>query len=175
MFTLKSYLENLSKQINILIGYFIENESLLSPGLISLMDQSQLELKDLLDLKFEIERKLSLFNAILTVIQHPRYFMVDSPKKLILTYSLETDFRKFSQALNTFLLYANDLAKEMYAANHDLIESLPPLYQNILIKSRRNRREGFNIYLSKMVYEQAYPVNLTKECNRFISLIAQQF
>tara|TARA_R110001583_G_scaffold8896_2_gene41960 strand:- start:6368 stop:6556 length:189 start_codon:yes stop_codon:yes gene_type:complete len=47
------------------------------------MDQSQLELKDLLDLKFEIERKVSLFEAIQTVIQHPLYFMYDSPKKLV--------------------------------------------------------------------------------------------
>jgi len=126
------------------------------------------------DLKFEIERKLSLFNAILTVIQHPRYFMVDSPKQLILAYSQEKNFRKFSPVLNTFLVYANDLAKEMHNANHNLIESLPPLYQNILTKSRKNRREGFNNYLNKIVYEQAYPVNLTKECHRITSLIAQQ-
>jgi hypothetical protein len=108
MNNLKTHLGNLSKQINILIGYFIENDSLLSPGLISIMDQSQLVLKDLLDLKLEIERKLSLFNAIFTVIQHPRYFMVDSPKKLILAYSQETNFRKFSPVLNTLMVYAKD-------------------------------------------------------------------
>ncbi len=174
MNNLKAYLQNLSQQINILISFFLENEVLLSSGLIRILDQSQLELKDLLDLKFELERKVSLFEAIETVIQHPRYFMSDSPKKLVQTYSEEKDFRRFSPALNTFMVYANDIAKEMLNANHQLVESLPPLYQNILSKSRRNRRDGFCNILHKIVYEQAYPVNLTKECHRITNFIAQQ-
>ena len=48
-----------------------------------------------------------------------------------------------SPLLNTFMVYGNDIAKEMLSANHDLVETLPPLYQNILSKSRKNRREGF--------------------------------
>jgi hypothetical protein len=72
MQTIKSHLQNLSQQINILISFFLENEVLLSPGLIRILDQSQLELKDLLDLKFELERKVSLFEAIETVTQIPR-------------------------------------------------------------------------------------------------------
>ncbi len=174
MQTLKTHLLNLSQQINILISFFLENESLLSPGLIRILDQSQLELKDLLDLKFELERKVTLFEAIETVIKHPRYFMSDSPKKLVESYSQEKNFRRFSPVLNTFMVYANDIAKEMLNANHQLVESLPPLYQNILSKSRRNRREGFCKILHKIVYEQAYPANLTKECHRINNLIIQQ-
>lgn len=71
MSNLKTYLDNLSQQINILISFFLENEALLSPGLIRILDQSQLELKDLLDLKFELERKVTLFEATETVIKHP--------------------------------------------------------------------------------------------------------
>ncbi|RZT91321.1 hypothetical protein EV201_3135 [Ancylomarina subtilis] len=174
MQTIKTYLDNLSKQINILIGFFLENESLLSPGLIRILDQAQLELKDLLDLKFELERKVALFEAIETVIKHPRYFMSDSPKKLVQSYSQEKDFRRFSPVLNTFMVYANDIAKEMLSANHQLVDTLPPLYQNILTRSRRNRREGFCNILHKIVYEQAYPDNLTKVCHRIIRLIAEQ-
>jgi hypothetical protein len=172
--TIKSYLDNLSQQINILISFFLENETLLSPGLIRILDQSQLELKDLLDLKFELERKLSLFEAIQMVIEHPRYFMSDSPKKLVETYSQEKYFRRFSPVLNTFMVYANDIAKEMLNANHELVDTLPPLYQNILFKSQRNRREGFCKILHEIVYEQAYPTNLTKECHRMTNLIAEQ-
>lgn len=174
MNNLKSYLHNLSQQVNILISFFLENEALLSPGLIRILDQSQLELKDLLDLKFELERKVTLFEAIDTVIKHPRYFMSDSPKKLVESYSQEKYFRRFSPALNTFMVYANDIAKEMLNANDELVEALPPLYQNILSKSRRNRREGFCISLHQIVYEQAYPANLTKECHRITSLITEQ-
>ncbi|MCZ4693780.1 hypothetical protein DWB61_09795 [Ancylomarina euxinus] len=172
--TIKSYLHNLSQQINILISFFLENETLLSPGLIRILDQSQLELKDLLDLKFELERKVSLFEAIETVIKHPRYFMSDSPKKLVETYSQEKHFRRFSPVLNTFMVYANDIAKEMLNANHQLVETLPPLYQNILSKSRRNRREGFCKVLHHIIYEQVYPANLTKECHRITNLISKQ-
>ena len=100
--------------------------------------------------------------------------MSDSPKKIIRAYSQDKYFRKFSPVLNTFLVYANDLAKVMHAANHDLIEALPPLYQNILSKSRRNRKEGFCNILHQIVYEQTFPINLTKECHRITSLIAQQ-
>jgi hypothetical protein len=174
MNNLKSHLQNLSQQINILISFFLENESLLSPGLIRILDQSQLELKDLLDLKFELERKVSLFEAIQMVIEHPRYFMSDSPKKLVESYSQEKYFRRFSPVLNTFMVYANDIAKEMLNANHELVDTLPPLYQNILSKSRRNRREGFCNILHKIVYEQAYPISFTKECHRITSLITQQ-
>lgn len=123
-----------------------------------------MELKDLLDLKVELERKVILFEAIETVIKHPRYFMSDSPRKLIQAYSQEKNFRRFSPVLNTFMVYAN----------HQLVDTLPPLYQNILSKSRRNRRDGFCNTLHKIVYEQAYPANLTKECHRITSLIAQQ-
>ncbi|RZT93572.1 hypothetical protein EV201_2745 [Ancylomarina subtilis] len=172
--TIKTHLHNLSQQINILISFFLENESLLSPGLIRILDQAQLELKDLLDLKFELERKVALFEAIETVIKHPRYFMSDSPKKLVQAYSQEKHFRRFSPVLNTFMVYANDIAREMLNANHDLVETLPPLYQNILSKSRRNRREGFCKILHQIVYEQAYPANLTKECHRIIDLITEQ-
>jgi len=172
--TIKTYLDNLSQQVNILISFFLENETLLSPGLIRILDQSQLELKDLLDLKFELERKVSLFEAIETVIKHPRYFMSDSPKKLVQSYSQEKNFRRFSPVLNTFMVYANDIAKEMLNANHELVESLPPLYQNILHKSRRNRREGFCNILHKIVYEQAYPSYLIKECHRITNLITDQ-
>jgi len=174
MNNLKTYLHNLSQQVNILISFFLENETLLSHGLIRILDQSQLELKDLLDLKFELEEKVSLFEAIEIVITHPRYFMSDSPKKLVESYSQEKSFRRFSPALNTFIVYANDIAKEMLNANHDLVETLPPLYQNIITKSRKNRREGFCNILHQIVYEQAYPANLTKECHRITSLIAQQ-
>jgi len=174
MNNLKTYLNNLSQQVNILISFFLENESLLSPGLISILDQSQLELKDLLDLKFELERKVSLFEAIEVVITHPRYFMSDSPKKLVESYSQEKNFQRFSPALNTFMVYANNIAKEMLNANHDLVETLPPLYQNILSKSRRNRREGFCNILHQIVYEQAYPTNLIKECHRISNQISEQ-
>ena len=174
MNNLKTYLHNLSQQVNILISFFLENETLLSHGLIRILDQSQLELKDLLDLKFELEEKVSLFEAIETVITHPRYFMSDSPKKLAESYSKNKNFRRFSPVLNTFMVYANDIAKEMLNANHQLVATLPPLYQNILSKSRKNRREGFCNILHQIVYEQAYPANLTKECHRITSLIAQQ-
>lgn len=175
MNNLKSHLSNLSQQINILISFFLENESLLSPGLIRILDQSQLELKDLLGLKFELERKVTLFNAIETVINYPRYFMSDSPKKLVQSYSQEKHFRCFSPVLNTFMVYANDIAKEMLNANHKLVETLPPLYQNILSKSRRNRTEGFCNILHHIVYEQAYPINLTKECHRITKLVSEQY
>ncbi len=174
MNNLKTHLSNLSQQINILISFFLENEVLLSPGLIRILDQSQLELKDLLDLKSELERKLSLFESIETVIQNPRYFMSDSPKKIVESYSQEKYFRRFSPALNTFMVYANDIAKEMLNANHELVDTLPPLYQNILSKSRRNRREGFSAILHEIVYEQAYPANLNKECHRMTNLITEQ-
>ncbi len=174
MNNLKTYLHNLSQQINILISFFLENETLLSPGLIRILDQAQLELKDLLDLKLELERKVSLFDAIETVIKHPRYFMSDSPKKLVQAYSQEKNFQRFSPVLNTFMVYANDIAKEMLNANHELVDTLPPLYQNILSKSRRNRREGFCNILHHIVYEQAYPSNLTKECHRITNLISEQ-
>ena len=36
--------------------------------------------KDLLDLKFELVRKVSLFQAIQTVIEYPRYFTPLSPE-----------------------------------------------------------------------------------------------
>jgi len=72
------------------------------------------------------------------------------------------------------MVYANDIAKEMLNANHQLVETLPPLYQNILSKSRRNRREGFCKILHKIVYEQAYPTNLTKEGHRLIDRIVNQ-
>ncbi len=49
------------------------------------------------------------------------------------------NFRRLSPVLD----YGNDIAKEMLNANHELVESLPALYQNILTKSRRNRREDF--------------------------------
>jgi len=172
MNNLKTYLHNLSQQVNILISFFLENESLLSPNLIRILDQSQLELKDLLDLKFELDRKINLFEAIEIVIKHPRYFMSDSPKMLIEAYSQEKHFRRFSPVLNTFMVYANDIAKEMLSANHQLVDTLPPLYQNILIRSRRNRREGFCKLLHTIVYEQAYPVNLTKECHRLTEEIS---
>jgi hypothetical protein len=171
MQTIKTYLENLSQQINILISFFLENEALLSPGLIRSLDQSQLELKDLLDLKFELESKLSLFEAIQMVIQNPRYFMSDSPKKLVEAYSQEKYFGRFSPVLNTYMVYANEIAKEMLNANHELVDTLPPLYQIIVSKSRRNRREGI---LHNIVYEQAYPSNLTKECHRISNLISEQ-
>ena len=100
--------------------------------------------------------------------------MSDSPKKLIECYSQEKHFRRFSPVLNTFMVYANDIAKEMLNANHELVERLPPLYQNILSKSRRNRKEGFCNILHQIVYEQAYPVNLIKECHRITNLIAEQ-
>tara|TARA_R110001583_G_scaffold8896_2_gene41959 strand:- start:6120 stop:6341 length:222 start_codon:yes stop_codon:yes gene_type:complete len=58
------------------------------------------------------------------------------------------------------------MAKEMLNANHQLVESLAPLYQNSLSKSRRNRRESFCNILHQIVYEQAYLANLTKECHR---------
>lgn len=174
MNNLKTHLHNLSQQINILISFFLENEALLSPGLIRILDQSQLELKDLLDLKFELDRKINLFEAIEMVIKHPRYFMSDSPKELIESYSQEKYFRRFSPVLNTFLVYANDIAKEMLNANHELVETLPPLYQNILNKSRRNRREGFCNTLYKIVYEQAYPDNLTKVCHCLTNHITEQ-
>ena len=106
--------------------------------------------------------------------QHPRYFMSDSPKKLVVAYSQEKYFRRFSPVLNTFMVYANDIAKEMLNANHELVDTLPPLYRNILSKSRRNRREGFCNILHKIVYEQAYPTNLTKECHRITNLISEQ-
>ncbi len=173
--TIRTYLNNLYQQINILISFFLENETLLSPGLIRILDQSQLELKDLLDLKFELERKVSLFDAIETVIKHPRYFMSDSPKKLVQAYSQEKNFRRFSPVLNTFMVYANDIAKEMLNANHQLVETLPPLYQNILSKSRRNRREGFCKILHQIVYEQAYPANLTKECHRITKIVSERY
>lgn len=173
MNNLKTHLQNLSQQINILISFFLENEALLSQGLIRILDQSQLELKDLLDLKFELERKVTLLEAIETVIKHPRYFMSDSPKKLVESYSQEKDFRRFSPVLNTFMVYANDIAKEMLNANRELVETLPPLYQNILSKSRTNRREGFCNILHHIVYEQAYPINLTKECHRITNLITE--
>ncbi|MDE5421087.1 hypothetical protein L3073_02580 [Ancylomarina sp. DW003] len=174
MQTLKTHLINLSQQINILISFFLENEALLSPGLIRILDQSQLELKDLLDLKFELDRKINLFEAIETVIKHPRYFMSDSPKKLVQSYSQEKHFRHFSPVLNTFMVYANDIAREMLKANHQLVDTLPPLYQNILTKSRRNRREGFCKILHEIVYEHAYPVNLTQECHRITNMITEQ-
>jgi len=174
MNNLKTYLHNLSQQVNILISFFLENETLLSHGLIRILDQSQLELKDLLDLKFELERKVSLFEAIEIVIQHPRYFMSDSPKKLVETYSQEKHFLRFSPVLSTFMVYAKDIAKEMINANHELVETLPPLYQNIITKSRKNRREGFCNILHQIVYEQAYPTNLTKECHRITNQISDQ-
>lgn len=173
MNNLKTYLQNLSQQINILISFFLENETLLSPGLIRILDHSQLELKDLLDLKFELERKVSLFEAIQTVILHPRYFMSGSPKKLVESYSQEKYFRSFSPVLNTFMVYSNDIAKEMLNANHELVDTLPPLYQNILQKSHRNKKEGFGDILHKLVYDQAYPANLTKECHRSTNLIVE--
>jgi len=58
------------------------------------------------------------------------------------------------------------MAKEILNANHQLVESLAPLYQNSLSKSRRNRREGFCNILHQIVYEEACPANLTKECYR---------
>lgn len=174
MSNLKTYLDNLSLQTNILISFFLENESLFSPGLVRILDQSQLELKDLLDLKFELDRKIALFEAIETVIKHPQYFRSDSPKELVKAYSQEKNFRRFSPVLNTFMVYANDIAKEMLNANHELLETLPPLYQNILSKSRRNRREGFCNILHKIVYEQTYPANLTKECHRLTDHIVNQ-
>lgn len=174
MNNLKSHLSNLSQQINILISFFLENEALLSPGLIRILDQAQLEMKDLLDLRLELEKKVALFEAIETVIKHPRYFMSDSPKELIESYSQEKLFRRFSPTLNTFMVYANDIAREMLKANHQLVDTLPPLYQNILSKSRRNRREGFCNILHQIVYEQAYPTNLTKECHRITNLITEQ-
>ena len=117
---------------------------------------------------------MALFDAIQTMTQHPRYFMSDSPKKLVESYSQENNFRRFSPVLNTFMVYANDIAKEMLNAIHELGDTLPPLYQNILSKSRRNRREGFCNILHMIVYEQAYPANLTKECHRITTLITQQ-
>ncbi len=174
MNNLKTYLNNLSQQVNILISFFLENETLLSHGLIRTLDQSQLELKDLLDIKFELERKVALFESIQTVIEHPRYFMSDSPKKLVESYSQEKHFQRFSPTLNTFMVYANDIAKEMLNANHQLVETLPPLYQNILSKSRKNKREGFARPLSNIVYDEAYPENLIKECHRITNLIAKQ-
>ncbi|MDE5423669.1 hypothetical protein L3073_15730 [Ancylomarina sp. DW003] len=100
--------------------------------------------------------------------------MSDSPKKLVQSYSQEKHFRRFSPVLNTFIVYANDIAKEMLNANNELVEALPPLYQNILNKSRRNRREGFCNTLQKIVYEQAYPTNLTKKCHRITNQISEQ-
>lgn len=173
MNNLKSHLSNLSQQINILISFFLENEALLSPGLIRILDQAQLEMKDLLDLRLELEKKVALFEAIETVIKHPRYFMSDSPKELIESYSQEKLFRRFSPTLNTFMVYANDIAREMLKANHQLVDTLPPLYQNILSKAEEIGGSFCNI-LHQIVYEQAYPTNLTKECHRITNLITEQ-
>jgi hypothetical protein len=73
-------------------------------------------MKHFSDLKFELERKLSLFEVIQMVIHPPRYFMSDSPKKLVESYSQEKNFKRFSPVLNTFIVYANDIAKEMLNA-----------------------------------------------------------
>ncbi|WP_282126609.1 hypothetical protein [Marinifilum flexuosum] len=172
MNNLKHYLTNLHFQTNLLISFFLENESLLSPDLISLMDKSQIELRDLLKIKTEIVQKLSLFDSIQTVCEHPRYFMTDHPLELIQFYSAQSEFKTLSPELTTFLNHAISFAQAMHKSNLEVIENLPPLYQSIINHSRKNRREGFREVLSKIVYEHPYPEILTAECIRITTLIA---
>lgn len=172
MLTLKHYLQNLHFQSNLLISFFLENESLLSPELVSILDQSQLELKDLLEIKAEIGNKLSLIDNIEIVATNPRYFTSDRPSELIQFYSSQPDFNSLSPALNAFLAYANPFAQAMHKSNLGLIEKLPPLYQSILNHSRKNRREGFRDTLTKIVYENQYPTALIDEYIRITTLVA---
>ena len=172
MKTLKNYLQNLLFQTNLLISFYLENGSLLTPDLISLMDKAQLELRDLLDIKAEIGHKLSLFDSIETVCKHPRYFMTDRPSELIQFYSAQPEFKALSPALTTFLHHANPLANAMHKANLELMENLPPLYQAILNHSRKNKREGFRDALTKIIYEHPYPDILTAEYIRITTLIS---
>jgi hypothetical protein len=171
MQTIKSYLQNLQAQINILIGFYLENEALLSHQLIQIMDQAQLDLKDLLQLKAEIVRKINLIDSIETVVNHPRYFMVDSPGKLIASYTQQESFRKMSPALCFFLDFANQLADEMHKSNLRLIENLPPLYRSIISRSTKNKQEGFRDPLAKIIYENPYPEIFTAEYIRITTLL----
>jgi hypothetical protein len=172
MLTLKHYLTNLHFQTNLLISFFLENSSLLSNEIISLMDKSQLEFHDLIEIKGELESKLNCFENIETICKHPRYFNIEKPSELIQFYSSKECFRKNTYALNTFLAYANSFAQAMHKANLNIIENLPPLYQSILNHSRKNRREGFRETLVKIVYENPYPDILTAEYIRITTLIA---
>ncbi|WP_372753143.1 hypothetical protein [Labilibaculum sp.] len=171
MQTLKSYLKNLQTQIKILIGFYLENEVLLSHQLIQIMDQAQLDLKDLLQIKAELDRKINWITFIETIANHPRYFVLDTPGKLIATYTQKEDFRKISPALSTFLVYANSIADIMYKSNSSLIENLPPLYQSILNQSRKNKQEGFHHALVKIIYETPYPDILAAEYIRITTLL----
>lgn len=172
MNNLKHYLTNLHFQTNLLISFFLENSSLLSNEIISLMDKSQLELHDLMEIKGELESKLNCFENIETICKHPRYFNIEKPSELIQFYSSKECFRKNTYALNTFLAYANSFAQAMHKSNLEVIENLPPLYQSILNHSRKNRKEGFREVLDKIVYEQVYPEILTAEYIRITALIA---
>lgn len=45
--------------------------------------------------------------------------------------------KRLSPVLNTFMVCANDIAREMLYSNQKLVGIFPPLYQNILTQSRK--------------------------------------
>jgi hypothetical protein len=174
MSTIKSHLQNLQTQINLLIGFYLENESLLSSGLIQIMDQAKLNLKDLMELKNELIRKTALIESLEIVLQNPRYFVMESPLKMISENIQNGYARFFSSRLQTFNAYANPLAMEMHKSNLELLEALPPLYREILCKSRKNKKEGFKDFLSKLVYENPYPKNLSDGYQQILEQVVDQ-
>ncbi len=99
----------------------------------SIIDHTQLELKDFLDLKFEQEKEIPLLEVIEIVIKYHRYFMADLPKKIISAYSQDKNF----------LVYFNDLAKEMLSANHNLIEALHPCIKTSSVKGAGKGERDF--------------------------------
>ncbi|MFA8437058.1 MAG: hypothetical protein ACEPOZ_21335 [Marinifilaceae bacterium] len=174
MKTLKSYLNNLLQQAHLLIGFYLENEALLSPGLVRIMDEAQLDLKDLIEIKSELNLKCGLIESIEIVVEHPRYFVMASPSGLIARHTADENHQYFSHRLKTFTSHANVLASEMHKANVELLENLPPLYREILYKSHKNRKEGFKDFLTKLVYQEPYPDTLAAEYQRIIQLISDQ-
>nr|WP_320118653.1 hypothetical protein [uncultured Marinifilum sp.] len=150
---------------------YMENEALLSHQLVQIMDQAQLDLNDIMQIKEEVDRKIYLINSIEIVANYPRYFMVESPGKLISTYTRQDTFRKITPAFSTFLAYANNIADSMHKSNITLIENLPPLYQSIICKSRKNKQEGFRDFIAKIVYDMQYPEVFVTEYIRITTLL----
>lgn len=174
MQTIKSTLQNLNIQISILLSFFLENEILLSNEILSIMDKMNIDLSRLFDLQHEVSEKIFIINTIETILQNPRYFMEQKPNYHLSNYTKLNSFNKTSINFNNFYLLANDMARAMIKANQAVIEKLPPLYQDIINTSRKNKQQGFLQQLKEIVYKQNYSSNFNHEYIRITKQITNQ-
>jgi hypothetical protein len=173
MTTIKSYLQNLNTQLSILISFYLENEVLLSHEILSLLDKIKIDLPKIFDLQSEITEKIFMISTIETVAENPRYFMEEKPSTCIQSYTSLASFTKLSNTFLNFYDQANNIALAMLKSNQELMEKLPPLYQGIIINSRKNRENGFTQHLQKITHESPFPCTFPEEYIRITNLIAK--